>query len=853
MRVKRKVGLLFLVLNLLGYANTKEIGLYSLEINKKIKTNSTKVYIIQDEIYVELQQLLQILEITNNRWINEAFTIDENNIYGLEKKINLEKKYLQKGNEKISIENQMFEQDEKIYVKLSFLRTLLGITEIDKNDDNLVIKMRTSFLLPIELNNIRKYKRDEFLRGDNASKKKINLQRKLIAPGNLRLVYNYGNTFQPSKYEYKYLDGEYLGPLLYGDLELYYGIYPEVENYQTRLKYVDVYKGHDIVFGDMPVNMPETLRGTIGGIRGISFTKNYSIMTEYEEDMITITGQAPMGKFVELYKNGQLLSYEDVHNGQYKFENVSSIFGTDSFQIIIYNLDGSIKKENLNRYSDTRLEKKGEFGYNIQVGESSDFGNYGQYIAEINYGLTDGLTLNTGFYDLKYRSYYLGSEIQNTKNIKLGFINVGSFGENPYTVNFEILGDQNSNVDNYIDVSQTYRDYNFTAELGKYSNNTSKRLNKKNELYLTASKSRVYFDNLTIGLKYYEADYSYGTKDKEIGASFRTRFRSLTPEYTITKNTEKDATYHDFSVRSYYFPNYTLYAGVYHREIRGYNDTKYRVEISSRRYRDNGIRYRAYYEKSLKYGDVYGVSFDIDYDTWFSGGTSYTKMNNRSSLNTGFTIDKVINLSDVNNKVTNVENGNIQGKVYLDNNYNGKYDPEIDRLLPRTQVSAKGITSFSNEDGKYVISNLYPERYEVVVESQNPLYRAQYNKYNIQVGQASPMYLNIPMYPRKFASGNIYFENMALSHRNMKTLYINVVDQKTGQKLEVCVPENDGYFTIENLTLGKYKLILESVDNPGVSLSEKEIEVTPDIDEILIDINAIGNNEKELKYEFMMY
>ena len=45
---------------------TKNIGLYDLEFNRKVKVDGTKVYIINQKKYVELQNLLNILGITNN-------------------------------------------------------------------------------------------------------------------------------------------------------------------------------------------------------------------------------------------------------------------------------------------------------------------------------------------------------------------------------------------------------------------------------------------------------------------------------------------------------------------------------------------------------------------------------------------------------------------------------------------------------------------------------------------------------------------------------------------------------------------------------------------------------------------
>ncbi|WP_130891791.1 hypothetical protein [Fusobacterium ulcerans] len=104
--------LFFFFLKLTLYSET-EIGLYSFEINKKIRTSGTKVHIINGNLYIELQNMLNILEITNNQWINERFTLDVGNIYGQEKYIDFEKKYIKKGNNKISFIDEIIEKEEK--------------------------------------------------------------------------------------------------------------------------------------------------------------------------------------------------------------------------------------------------------------------------------------------------------------------------------------------------------------------------------------------------------------------------------------------------------------------------------------------------------------------------------------------------------------------------------------------------------------------------------------------------------------------------------------------------------------------------------------------------------------------
>ena len=813
----------FILIRALTYSDSGDVGLYSFEFNRKLKTNTEKVYIMNNKKYVELQKLLDIFGITNNQWINEEFTIDLGNIYGQEKTINLEKKYIKIGKNKTPFTNEIYEKNEKIYVQLDYLKNLLSISDIDVDEDNLNIGIETNFKLPSELENIREYKKEQFLAGDESSKKKIDEQKKFFEPGNLRLIYNYEKNFQAYNNEYKSVDAEYLGPALYGDLEVYYGIYPDLENYQTRLTYRDVYKDHDLIFGDTYVDMPDILSGTVGGIRGISFTKNYGLMSEYEnQDTILITGSAPMGKFVELYRNGQLLSYEDVKAGQYRFENVPLLFDSDSFYVIIYNLDGSIKKEHLKRDGYQNLEKKGEFGYNIHMGES-DYDRFYQFIGEVNYGLTNNTTLQTGYYDLKYKTFWFGDEIEDQEAVKLGFLHVSDYTKYPYTLEASIYNNSSGGQDYYYKYSQDYKDYRFMTERGIYSDITKRRSNKNSETVYELDKRRFIFDNLTASLKYYITDYvSYGKED-EIGAVFRASFRNLTPEYGLYRNLDTDYTQHDFSVRSYYFKDYIFYAGVTHKTQRDYDETKYRVEITSRRYRENGVRYRAYYEKSMKYGDVFGIAFDIDYNDWFTGNADYRKDNGVSYMSAGFTLDKVINLSDVNSTITAVENGRIQGIVYVDMNNNNIYDEGIDKPLPRTEVRVRGNTVYTDENGKYKINNLYPGTHETIFESQNHLYIAEADKYKVKIGPASTTVLDIPMKARKIVSGVIDFENDTLRYKYLKSLIITVTDMEKNKKVEVNIPENDGFFMLENLTGGKYKIVLESIEKPGVPLTETEL------------------------------
>lgn len=110
------------------------------------------------------------------------------------------------------------------------------------------------------------------------------------------------------------------------------------------------------------------------------------------------------------------------------------------------------------------------------------------------------------------------------------------------------------------------------------------------------------------------------------------------------------------------------------------------------------------------------------------------------------------------------------------------------------------------------------------------------------------------MKSRKIVSGNINIEDATLKYTLLPTLLLNVYDMSSNEKIEVVVPEKDGFFMIENLTGGKYKIILESINSPGKALYEKELEVSQtDEEEKLVELNILGDNEKNLKYELEIY
>ncbi|MGL4866079.1 MAG: hypothetical protein ACRC4T_23555 [Cetobacterium sp.] len=850
--MKKKYLLLsFIFISALVRGESFDLGLYSININKKINVPGAKIYInSSEERYIELQSFLKSLGITNNTWIDDEYVIDSGDIYRQERVLNLKNKSVAFRGKVQRYKDEIVEKDEKIYVKIEYLKNLIDLKTIETDEEKLRIDMETKFKLPIELANIRKSRQEEFKNREKKNIKKISQEKRFFEPGNLRLIYDYNKELQANNSESKRVDGEYLGQVFYGDFETYYGIYPEVKNYQTRLTYRNVYKDHSIVFGDMSTKLPKALSGTVGDIRGISFVKDYNLIGDYTNNSVTISGYAPLGKFVELYQNNKLISYVDVSGGRYSFDEIPLLFSSDMFYVVIHNLDGSIKREYLNRYYGEKPEKKGEFGFNVYTGESS-YDRYDQFIGEVNYGLTDRITLKTGYYDLKYNAFYGTYNPQDNQSLKLGVLYSSDYSVSPYTFEIDTMkNSKESELDITYKYNQIFTDYRLSFEGGDYSGITAERINKDYEFSGEVSKNKFFKDNVTVGLKSYSTKYANtGKKLDELGVLTRVNFDNLTTEYGVYKDITSGNIYHDLGIRSYQINNILLYAGISHRDIGVFDETRYKFEVMNRGTGDSRGRYKIFYEKSDRYGDIFGLNVDIDYNNWFTGRGEYRKSNGKSSLNVGYTLDKVINLSDPNTEIINVENSSVSGRVYLDVNNNKKYDKEIDKVLPRTEILVSGKSAVTDKEGLFKIYNISPNiSHEIKFISQNPIYKGVVDSYKIIPIQASDAKIDIPMYTRKIVSGEIKFENNELKNKYLTTLYLTAYNKLTNEKIEIVIPENDGFFIINNLISGEYILTLESVNNPGVLLGSREIIIKPETKEMNLELNIGGaGNEEENK------
>ncbi|MFV0643480.1 MAG: carboxypeptidase-like regulatory domain-containing protein [Sphingomonadaceae bacterium] len=103
-------------------------------------------------------------------------------------------------------------------------------------------------------------------------------------------------------------------------------------------------KATQVAVGDV-----ETLAGQLTGRSAIgrgAFLSSRPLSRSSRYSMTQLRGILPQGWDAELYRNGQLIAFQDSSDdGRYTFEDIALFFGRNDFEVILYGPQGQIRKE----------------------------------------------------------------------------------------------------------------------------------------------------------------------------------------------------------------------------------------------------------------------------------------------------------------------------------------------------------------------------------------------------------------------------------------------------------------------------------------------------------------------------
>jgi len=146
---------------------------------------------------------------------------------------------------------------------------------------------------------------------------------------------------------------------------------------------------------------------------------NYPLTRQLQYDSHSFRGDLPPGWEVELYRNNILLDYIAIgKNGQYQFDDVPLLFGSNYFRLVFYGPQGQQREEIYNFTLDRSLSEPGKHYYRALISKADGGGN--RALAQYDFGFNKNLSFAASATSIPLAKNYLTPSITENHNYVAG-------------------------------------------------------------------------------------------------------------------------------------------------------------------------------------------------------------------------------------------------------------------------------------------------------------------------------------------------------------------------------------------------------------------------------------------------
>ncbi len=737
---------------------------------------------------------------------------------------------------------------DTVAIKVSEVENLLDVESLEWSPLKLNLKLKTNKMLPNEYLKYREDKRKNLL--NNKEENVIEEEWKVFTPGILSLGYSKSNIKKDASNLYL----NYNNHLLYGNFTMDLS-YTHNENYDNlKVNTInwkrDVLDERNLILGDTYLRKNYNI-GENSSIIGLNLGSKNSWDSSLDVNKKTIRGTAPSGTIVELYENGILRDYLEVKGGEYNFP-IETKGGNRTYEVWLYNADGSIEKKKISLYGNNNFVEAGKFDYDIQVGQEEEHQEF-LYNANIYYGVTENLTLGIGGANALSNEYNLSSKKNDYLNTSFlqSFSTQGRWSsliggslifnsedteEKFYQVEGQVSSDKVTHligIENYKDLDSDF-----------YTETYDEKLYLRSNFSLFNANASLSYENEK-GNQYEEVD-RYGASI--YGTLIRGKV-STSINYTYENIEEKNGIKSDYDKLGVSF-SYYISNPVYRRFMEtvtvDYQTSNFSTDSYGIRFYknkgNNSLDYSLGYRVSKNEKDLIEFSFSYTFGDALelrsrSTSTSESTTTNFSAhTNVNFGMDQKLRKNRTSGK------SNVKGRVYIDTNSNGIFDYG-DEIIEDVSITSSGTQTLSDENGYYELPLITPKyKQEIKIRNKNQSLFGSYifpEKYNIKTLPGGVLKLDIPVSQVKTIIGtfdfnrDFYLEDVNDFLSSVKLSALNLQSNKI-TPLEV-----SNETIIQDIPQGKYLISIEYFN------ADKKLEK----EEFIVDISQSDDFESYLDFE----
>ena len=576
-----------------------------------------------------------------------------------------------------------------------------------------------------------------------------------------------------------------------------------------------------------------------------------------------VRSELPLGWEVELYRNGEMLGYQNSSNdGFFEFTGIPLLLGKNVFKFVFYGPQGQIKEKydilffngNILDKGKTRvkLDYVNKNRYLVEFRDKPRETSLGHHaLAEFGYGITDNLTLNLAAIadSLEYPAPYPpGSYIRDDKAFASAELSLFAFGvysslstiadfkENAFTLDYygqTSLLDWDITFENiYFGDAITNRNiYNDTY----IKNQTTLRLNKNIKLGVLGNFPFSYYLSRFSLVSGQDQTEHYVSLSKNLPYSFYVNATYQNSYYISANRTEKlslniNKIYGPYTIRGNFLYDLT-YDGMQTAEIAAYRNLTPQLKA--------GVKY-AYTARDLlnkKYESLYSANLNwstkIGYFSFEVGTSSWH--NNYAFIGYNLSLLPDKRNGKVHTSATKLQGtGAISARAFMDDNMNGLYDanemvlneaefditPKVNVFDSKKQMKAGSkvlthIPAYKPVDIALNVNN---------VQETLSLLSTSGDK-TIMLRPAQIVYLDFPVVGTGDIEGSVFIQNDK-GRREARGIILKLYNSDTKELLSSKISEYDGYYIFQQLPMGKYQITIDEDQSKDLDLIQtKDVKV----------------------------
>ena len=564
---------------------------------------------------------------------------------------------------------------------------------------------------------------------------------------------------------------------------------------------------------------------------------NFPLTRQDQFDSQTFIGDLPPGWQVELYRNNTLIRFQQQGiEGQYRFEDVPLLFGSNYFRLVFYGPQGQRRVEEFRFELGDALTPPGQHNYRVVATEDEIEGYRGvaQYSVGLNKNISAAASL-TSF------PLFIADQSEQHNYLQAGlltywkalFFTFGAVDDTESGSAFD-WSFQTRYKSTMFKLEETYLN-DFVSEVFLP---TQAPIDRRSLARLDTAIPPTFLPRIPITFGYERDYYSSNTTFTRFTnqISMQGRYAGFTNDLTWQETTGASELFNGVFALSYNSVRYGL-RGTLNYEMKPRDElTNAAVTMDVRRL---GV-----YQLSLT------VNHSLDLDT-----TQYTvsaskpvgnyalTLLGRYATDDSYEVGLAFNVSLGQDPRTNdwefdartlASLGSVSAQVFLDTNQDGLKD-EDEEALPNVAFDLNGGRQRvrTNEEGVAFLTGLpahVPANIEVAKSTlEDPLWVSTIDGVRIVPRPGQPIQLDFPVFMTGEIDGTVLFERDGRS-TGAGRVDLQLLDQR-GLVIKTIQTAFDGFFVFSNVPVGKYQVRVapEQISELQLqTLRPLQVEVTSD-------------------------